>query len=68
MNQIKAIAFDLGGVLMGETDYAFSPEEGILESQFGNINTDKEYFEWAKNKIDLPLYFLIFCYQHRRVF
>ena len=38
--KIKAIAFDLVGVLLKENDYLLSPQEQILEKQFGNINFD----------------------------
>ena len=69
---IKAIAFDLGRCLICENDIKMTPQEEILEKEFGNINSDEEYFTWAtqtlsisKNEIEsilknllLRLYFL----------
>lgn len=46
-NKIKAIAFDLVGVLAKENNFALSQQEQILERQFGIINNNEEYFEWA---------------------
>ena len=50
---IKAIAFDLGGCLVRENDIEMSPQEEILEKEFGNINSDKEYFAWATQTLSL---------------
>ena len=50
---IKAIAFDLGGCLVRENDVEMSPQEEILEKEFGNINFDKEYFAWATQTLSL---------------
>lgn len=50
---IKAIAFDLGGCLIWENDIELSPQEEILEKEFGNINSDKEYFVWATQTLFL---------------
>lgn len=43
-NKIKAIAFDLVGVLLKERDYPLSFQEQILEKQFGNINPDNKFY------------------------
>ena len=53
MNKIKAIAFDLGGVLIKEKDINLSPLEEILEKQFGNLNTKKSFFDWAIKETNL---------------
>jgi len=53
MKNIKAIAFDLGGVLVKENDYQLSEIEEILERQFGNINTNDAYFSWATQELNL---------------
>lgn len=50
---IKAIAFDLGRCLIRENDIKMSPEEEILEKEFGNINSDKEYYAWATQTLSL---------------
>ena len=50
---IKAIAFDLGGCLIWENDIEMSPQEEILEKEFGNINSDEEYFAWATQTLSL---------------
>lgn len=51
---IKAIAFDLGCCLIWENDIEMSPQEEILEKEFGNINSDEEYFAWATKTLSLP--------------
>ena len=51
---IKAIAFDLGGCLICENDIEMSPQEEILEKEFGNKNSDEEYFAWATQTLSLP--------------
>lgn len=53
MNNIKAIAFDLGWVLIRENDYPLSETAQILEKQFGNINTNDEYYNWAIKETNL---------------
>lgn len=53
MSTIKAIAFDLGGVLMEENDYPLSATEKILEKQFGKINTNEAYYTWAQQTTNL---------------
>lgn len=50
---IKAIAFDLGRCLIWENDIEMSPQEEILEKEFGNINSDEEYFAWATKTLSL---------------
>lgn len=50
---IKAIAFDLGGCLIWENDIEMTPQEEILEKEFGNINSDEEYFIWATQTLSL---------------
>lgn len=55
MKNIKVIAFDLGGVLVKENDYQLPEAEEILEKQFGNINTNDEYFSWATQELNLPI-------------
>lgn len=50
---IKAIAFDLGGCLLKENDIEMSLQEEILEKEFGNINSDEEYFAWATQTLSL---------------
>lgn len=52
---IKAIAFDLVGVLVKENDYFLNPIEQKLESGFGKYNFDATYFAWAKAETELPL-------------
>ena len=47
MNKIKAIAFDLGGVLIKENDYSLTEKAQILEKSFGKINNNDEYLDWA---------------------
>jgi hypothetical protein len=49
--KITAIAFDLAGVLIEENDYPLSPEEQVLERQFGYFNSDKEFYSWAKEEL-----------------
>lgn len=46
-NMIKAIAFDLWGCLLRENDIEMTPQEEILEKEFGNLNSDEKYFSWA---------------------
>jgi HAD superfamily hydrolase (TIGR01509 family) len=46
-SKIKAVAFDLVGVLLRERDYPLSSQEQILEQQFGNINPDHGFYSWA---------------------
>ncbi len=46
-NMIKAIAFDLWGCLIWENDIKMSLQEEILEKEFGKINSDQKYFDWA---------------------
>jgi len=53
MSTIKAIAFDLGGVLIEENDYPLSAIEEILEQQFGKINTNEAYYSWAQKTTNL---------------
>jgi hypothetical protein len=50
---IKAIAFDLGRCLICENDIKMSPKEEILEKEFGNINSDEEYFAWATQTLSM---------------
>ena len=50
---IKAIAFDLGRCLIVENDIEMTPQEEILEKEFGNINSDEEYFAWATQTLSL---------------
>ena len=50
---IKAIAFDLGRCLICENDIKMSPQEEILEKEFGNINSDEEYFAWATQTLSM---------------
>ena len=50
---IKAIAFDLWGCLIWENDIEMAPQEEILEKEFGNINSDEEYFAWATQALSL---------------
>lgn len=50
---IKAIAFDLGGCLIWENNIEITPQEEILEKEFGNINSDGEYFAWATERLSL---------------
>jgi HAD superfamily hydrolase (TIGR01509 family) len=50
---IKAIAFDLGGVLLKENDILLSPLEQALENQIGKINPDSEYYSWAAKQLDI---------------
>lgn len=38
---------------MEENDYPLSEKEEILESQFGKINTNEAYYEWAKKATNL---------------
>lgn len=54
MNNIKAIVFDLVGVLIEENDYPLSEGEQLLEKQFGKINTNEEYYKWAEKISNLP--------------
>lgn len=51
--KIKAIAFDLVGVLLRENNYPLSPQEQILERQFGNINPDPEFYSWAMKQLNI---------------
>ena len=53
MNKIKAIAFDLGGVLIKEIDTSLSLAEESLEKQFGNLNTKESFFNWAMKETNL---------------
>lgn len=50
--KIKAIAFDLVGVLLKENDYPLFLQEQILEKQFGNINFDHEFYSWATKQLN----------------
>lgn len=50
---IKAIVFDLGCCLIWENDIEMTPEETILEKEFGNKNSDEEYFAWATQTLSL---------------
>lgn len=50
---INAIAFDLGRCLIWENDIEMSSQEEILEKEFGNINSDEEYFAWATKTLSL---------------
>lgn len=50
---IKAIAFDLGRCLICENDIEMTPQEEILEKEFGNINSDEEYFAWATQTLSM---------------
>jgi HAD superfamily hydrolase (TIGR01509 family) len=52
--KIKAIAFDLGGVLMTENNYSLSYKASILEKQLGKLNTDNEFINWAMEKTNSP--------------
>ena len=54
---IKAIAFDFGGVLVRENDYPLSEIAQILEKSWGNIapiNNNEEYYSWAVKFTGLP--------------
>ena len=53
MIRIKAIAFDLGGVLIKENNYSLWEIAQILEKKFGKINNDKEYYERATKETNL---------------
>ncbi len=44
---IKAVAFDFVGVFIKEIDFPLDPVEHLLESKFGLLNTDEEFFDWA---------------------
>ncbi|MFH1840934.1 MAG: HAD-IA family hydrolase [Candidatus Shapirobacteria bacterium] len=55
MPKIKAIAFDLMGVIVQENDVPLTPVEILLESKFGLINNDQDYYIWARQKTDLPI-------------
>lgn len=50
---IKAIAFDLGGVFLQENDFPLSQTEDMLERQFGKINSNNEYYVWARQATNL---------------
>ena len=50
---IKAIAFDLWGCLIRENDIKMTPQEEILEKEFGNLNSDEKYFSWATQTLSL---------------
>ena len=50
---IKAIAFDLGGVLIKEKKFPLSPTAEIMEKKFGNINNDEDYYKWAIKATEL---------------
>ncbi len=50
---IKAIAFDLWGCLIWENGIEMTLQEEILEKEFGNINSDIEYFSWATQTLSL---------------
>jgi len=52
---IKAIAFDLGGVLIKEKDIELTGSSDIIERKFGKINFDKEFYNWAVKETDLSL-------------
>lgn len=54
MKNIKAIAFDLGGVFTQENEYPLSEIEQLLEKQFGKINTNEAYYTWATKTTQLP--------------
>lgn len=45
---IKAIAFDLIGVIVTENDVPLTETETVLESRFGQINFDAKYYSWAE--------------------
>jgi HAD superfamily hydrolase (TIGR01509 family) len=51
---IKAIAFDFVGVFVKENDFILDSTERLLESKFGLLNTDEEFFQWAENETKLP--------------
>jgi HAD superfamily hydrolase (TIGR01509 family) len=51
--KIKAIAFDLVGVLLKEKNYTLSSQEQILEQQLGNINPDCEFYSWATEQLKI---------------
>jgi HAD superfamily hydrolase (TIGR01509 family) len=51
--KIKAIAFDLVGVLLKEKNYTLSSQEQILEQQLGNINPDHEFYSWATEQLKI---------------
>lgn len=50
---IKAIAFDLIGVLIREKDVPLTEIEALLESRFGVINFDDDYYAWATKETGL---------------
>ena len=53
---IKAIAFDLWGCLIRENDIKMTPQEEILEKEFGNLNSDEKYFFITGEFIFKPLF------------
>ena len=48
MRNIKMVVFDLWWVLLKENDYVLDKIDQLLESKFGNINTDMEYYKRAE--------------------
>ena len=52
---IKAIAFDLGGVLIREKGIELTGAADVIERKLGNINFDKEFYDWAVKETGLPL-------------
>lgn len=53
MFSIKAIAFDFLGVLVKENDVPLSLLEAKLESQFGVLDNDHDYYQWAARETGL---------------
>ncbi len=53
MTKVNAIAFDLVGVLVKENDCPLSVIERLLESKFGLINFDDDYYKWATEQTGL---------------
>jgi HAD superfamily hydrolase (TIGR01509 family) len=51
---IKAVAFDLVGVLLRENNFVLDPVEAKLEKKFGVINTDAEFYAWAQTEMGSP--------------
>ena len=53
MNNIKAIAFDLGWVVIKENDFSLSETAQILENKFGKINNNDDFYNWATKETNL---------------
>jgi FMN phosphatase YigB (HAD superfamily) len=55
VSKIKAIAFDLIGVIVQENDVPLTSVEALLESKFGVINNDRDYYAWVKQETNLSI-------------